>query len=240
MSRTITFLEASLSPLYATGRGVLEEVIVADRITEVISVSIVEDVSELRESMAKFFRCSPGFRCVSAYGTMETALRLLPADKPQVILMDINLAGKSGIECVSRLKPVMPDTQIVMLTVFEDSESIFQALSAGATGYLLKRLSPEKLLEAIRDVMAGGSPMSASIARKIVRSFQKPAPQVSKHDLSPREKQVLELLARGEGYKQIAGELGISIDTVRTYIRRIYEKLFVHTRTQAVAKYLAQ
>jgi DNA-binding NarL/FixJ family response regulator len=205
-----------------------------------ISVSIVEDVSDVRESMVRFFRCSPGFRCVSAYENVDTALRCLPKDNPQVILMDINLAGGSGIDCVSRLKPVMPDTQIVMLTVFEDSESIFQALSAGATGYLLKRLSPEKLLEAIREVVAGGSPMSASIARKIVRSFQKPAPRLpARAHFSPREKQVLDLLARGDGYKQIARELGISIDTVRTHIRRIYEKLFAHNRTEAVSKYLA-
>jgi DNA-binding NarL/FixJ family response regulator len=206
---------------------------------QMISVSIVEDVYELRESIAKFFRCSPGFRFVSAYDNVESALRCLPKDNPQVILMDINLAGKSGIECVSKLKPIMPETQIVMLTVFEDNDSIFQALSAGATGYLLKRQAPETLLKSIREVMMGGSPMSMSIARKIVRSFQKPLPQVTKLErLSPREEQVLELLARGEGYKQIAGELGISIDTVRTYIRRIYEKLFVHTRTQAVIKYL--
>jgi DNA-binding NarL/FixJ family response regulator len=241
MGRAKNIAERNVSPLYATDRGGVADAIVPPARTGVISVSIVEDDSELRESMANFFKCSPGFHCVSAYGSMEMALRHLPKDNPQVVLMDINLAGKSGIECVGRLKPMMPDTQIVMLTVFEDSESIFQALSAGASGYLLKRQSPGKLLEAISEVMTGGAPMSASIARKIVRSFQNPVPQVSKNDhLSRREKQVLDLLARGEGYKQIAADLGISIDTVRTYIRRIYEKLFVHTRTQAVAKYLAQ
>ncbi|HVY69141.1 MAG TPA: response regulator transcription factor [Verrucomicrobiae bacterium] len=230
-----------MSRFHATGTKPSRRATCSESKDRVISVSIVEDVSELRESMAKFFRCSTGFRFVSAYESVESALQGLPNDNPQVVLMDINLAGKSGIECVSRLKPLMPDTQIVMLTVFEDNESIFEALRAGATGYLLKRQAPEKLLEAIQEVMAGGSPMSTSIARKIVRSFQKPAPQGTDLDrLSPREKQVLDLLARGEGYKQIASELGISLDTVRTYIRRIYEKLFVHTRTQAVAKYLSR
>jgi DNA-binding NarL/FixJ family response regulator len=204
-----------------------------------ISVSIVEDVSELRASMVDFFECSPGFRCFSAYESAETALRHLPQDRPQVILMDINLSGMSGIECTARLKPLMPETQILMLTVFEDSESIFNALRAGATGYLLKRQPPGKLLEAISDVMAGGSPMSALIARKVVRSFQREvAPHSKLGQLSPRETEVVELLARGRAYKQIADELGISVTTVRTHIRRIYEKLHVHSGTEAVAKYL--
>jgi DNA-binding NarL/FixJ family response regulator len=153
--------------------------------------------------------------------------------------MDINLGGMSGIECVRQLKPKLPDSQVVMLTVFEDTEKIFNALTAGASGYLLKRMPPAKLLEAIREVMEGGSPMSAPIARKVVQLLRRvPAPSDQNADLSPREREVLENLAAGRAYKQISEQMGISIHTVRTYIRRIYEKLHVQSRTEAVAKYL--
>jgi DNA-binding NarL/FixJ family response regulator len=204
-----------------------------------ISVSIVDDEKELRDSIATFVNGTPGFRCVSAFDSAESALRGLRANKPDVVLMDINLGGMNGIECVQKLKVEAPGLQIIMLTVYEDTDQIFKALSAGATGYLLKRLSPAKLLQAIRDVHEGGSPMSGSIARKVVASFQKAVMAGEKHSsLSPRERMVLDCLAKGLTYKEIADQLGISIDTIRTYLRRIYEKLHVHSRTEAVAKYL--
>ena len=153
--------------------------------------------------------------------------------------MDINLPGMNGVECVRKLKAVLPATQVMMLTVYEDTEQIFRALAAGASGYLLKRLSPKKLLEAIEEVVAGGSPMSASIARKVVHSFKAaPARGDEASELSDRERAVLDGLAAGLAYKQIADQLGISIHTVRNYIRRIYEKLHVCSRTEAVAKFL--
>jgi DNA-binding NarL/FixJ family response regulator len=204
-----------------------------------ISVSIIDDEKELRESITTFINGSPGFRCVSAYGSANIALQRLPIDLPDVVLMDINMPGMNGIECVERLKAVMPNIQIVMLTVYEDTDQIFRALAAGATGYLLKRLSPPKLLQAIREVHAGGSPMSNSIARKVVASFQKAKKTDEKQPhLSPREQSVLDCLAKGLTYKQIADQLEISIDTIRTHLRRVYEKLHVQSRTEAVAKYL--
>ena len=204
-----------------------------------ISVSIVDDEKELRESIKTFVDGSPGFRCVSTYNNAAAALTGIPKENPDVVLMDINMTGMDGIECVERLKTVMPEIQIVMLTVYEDTDKIFKALSAGASGYLLKRSSPARLLEAIKEVQAGGSPMSSSIARKVVASFRKAAPVVEKEiHLSPREQTVLDCLAKGLTYKQIADQLGISIDTIRTYLRRIYEKLHVQSRTEAVAKYL--
>ena len=208
-----------------------------------ITVSIVDDEAKLRQSITTFINGSPGFKCVSSHGSAEAALQHLPADKPDVVLMDINMGGMSGIECVEKLKEISPEVQILMLTVYEDTEKIFRALAAGANGYLLKRSSPTKLLAAIREVHGGGSPMTSSIARKVVASFQK---QKASPDstgerpgqLSPREMAVLDGLARGWTYKQIASELDISIDTIRTYIRRVYEKLHVQSRTEAVAKYL--
>jgi len=204
-----------------------------------ISISIVDDEKELRESITTFVDGSPGFRCLSSYSNAVDALAALPKDRPDVVLMDINMAGMDGIECVERLKTIAPEMQIVMLTVYEDTDKIFNALSAGASGYLLKRSSPAKLLEAIKEVQAGGSPMSSSIARKVVASFRKAAPVATQQThLSPREQAVLDCLAKGLTYKQIADQLEISIDTIRTYLRRIYEKLHVQSRTEAVAKYL--
>ena len=205
------------------------------------SVSIVDDEDKLRQSIAAFLNSSPGFRCMSTFPSGETALEQLPAQWPDVVLMDIHLTGMSGIECTRQLKAMRPELQIVMLTIYEDPEQIFRALAAGATGYLLKRLPPAKLLEAIRDVQAGGSPMSHSIAHKVVTSFQKAGPvgeEMSR--LTSREQMVLDCLARGLTYKQTAEQLSISIDTVRTYVRRIYEKLHVQSRTEAVAKYSRQ
>ncbi|PWU21558.1 MAG: DNA-binding response regulator [Verrucomicrobia bacterium] len=204
-----------------------------------IKVSIVDDENDLRESIAAFVDAARGFRCISSYSSAEEALAHLPHDHPDVVLMDINLTGMSGIECVRQLKSHLGNTQIVMLTVFDDTNKIFSALAAGATGYLLKRSPPAKLLEAIREVHEGGSPMSALIARKVVQSLQTaPAPGAHDAELSPREREVVNGLAVGQAYKQIADHLGVSIHTVRNYIRRIYEKLHVQSRTEAVAKFL--
>jgi DNA-binding NarL/FixJ family response regulator len=203
------------------------------------SVSIVEDNDELRGTLARLIGREEGFKCVSHYPTAEAALTGLPNDRPEVVLMDINLPGMNGVECVRKLKQVLPETLVVMLTAYEDTENIFNALAAGASGYLLKRAPRAELLEAIREVCRGGSPMTPHIARKVVQSFQKPAPSAAPAEsLSPREQEVLDCLAQGFLYKEIAEKLGISYETVHTYIRRIYEKLQVRTRTEAVAKFL--
>jgi DNA-binding NarL/FixJ family response regulator len=204
-----------------------------------ITISIVDDQSELRDKIVAFLNAIAGFKCVATYASAHEALAGLPNVKPDVVLMDINLGAVNGIECVRQLKPKLPLSQIIILTVFEDTEKIFSALTAGASGYLLKRMPLPKLEEAIREVMEGGSPMSAPIAREVVRLLQRvPAPGDANAALSPREKEVLEKLAAGRTYKYICSEMGLSIHTVRTYIRRIYEKLHVQSRTEAVAKYL--
>ena len=203
-----------------------------------ITVSIVEDDDALRETLARYVN-TRGFRCLSAHGNAEEALREVPKFKPAVVLMDINLPRKSGIECVAELKKLTPASKCIILTSFEDTELIFHALAAGALGYLLKGVRPAKLLESIREVHEGGSPMSSQIARKVVASFQKPPRQgLAEAQLSDREQQVLDCLAKGLLYKQIAAHMGIGLGTVRTYTQRIYEKLHVHTRTEAVVKYL--
>jgi DNA-binding NarL/FixJ family response regulator len=207
-----------------------------------ISIAIVDDSADLRENIAGYLDLSPGFRCLKAYASAEAALAGLAQAHPDVVLMDINLGkrGMDGIECVRRLKAMHPGILIIMLTVFEDTEKIFAALAAGATGYLLKRLPPSELLEAIREVMAGGAPMSTSIALKVVQSFQtSPGHGTESAELSHREREVLNGLSRGLAYKQIADQLNVSIHTVRNYIRRIYEKLHVRSRTEAVAKFLS-
>jgi DNA-binding NarL/FixJ family response regulator len=206
-----------------------------------IAVSIVEDQAPLRKTLARVLARAEGFDCVSQYESAEAALEGLPRDKPGVVLMDINLPGMNGVECVRQLKSLLPEVLVIMLTVYEDTENIFNALAAGATGYLLKRTPRSELLEAIREVVRGGSPMTAHIARKVVQSFQKAAPEASPTDnLSQREQEVLDLLSQGFLYKEIADRLGISYETVHTYIRRIYEKLQVRTRTEAVAVFLRQ
>lgn len=206
-----------------------------------ITVSIVEDDAGVRSSLAKLIDSSAGFRCLSQHPTAENAMHELPKSNPDVILMDINLPGVSGVECVRRLKPILPGTQIIMLTVYQNTEHIFNALAAGATGYLLKQTPPAELLSAIRDVHGGGSPMSSHIARKIVQSFQRPVPAArDTENLSPRESEVLDLLAKGYLYKEIADKMGLSYATVHTHIRHIYEKLHVRSRTEAVARHLGQ
>jgi DNA-binding NarL/FixJ family response regulator len=203
-----------------------------------IKVSIVEDDPKAREILVDWINRAEGFRCVSNHGSGEDALAHIPEHKPNVVLMDINLPGMNGPECVRRLKPLLTEAQFLMLTVYEDSDHIFQALQAGATGYLLKQTQRAGLLAALREVNEGGSPMTANIARKVVKAFhQIAAPQPQAADLSARESEVLQLLAQGYLYKEIADTLGISLPTVNTYIRRIYEKLHVRSRAQAVARF---
>ena len=208
------------------------------------TVSIVEDNEQLRNTLARMISRAEGFQHLGDYGTAEAALEGIPKNVPNVVLMDINLPGMNGVECVRKLKLLAPATQVVMLTAYEDTENIFNSLAAGASGYLLKRSKSAEILEAIRDVQNGGSPMTTHIARKVVQSFQasaSAAPAAAaepSEELSPREQEVLDLLSQGFMYKEISDKLGISFETVRTYIRRIYEKLHVRTRTEAVAKAL--
>jgi len=204
-----------------------------------ITVSIVEDDGEARKLLAGWIKRAEGFQFVSDHCSAENALEVLPQEKPNVVLMDINLPGINGVECVRRLKPLLPASQFVMLTVYEDADHIFNALSAGATGYLLKQTPRSELLSALLEVSRGGSPMASNIARRVVQSFQEPShsPAPKEEELSGREQEVLNLLARGYLYKEIAESLNISVATVNTYIRRIYEKLHVRSRAQAVAKF---
>lgn len=205
-----------------------------------ISVAIVEDDVPAREILANWIRGADGFRLVGEYDEAESAIQDLPQKKPAVVLFDINLPGMNGIECVRQLKPRLPNTQFLMVTVYEDANHIFDALAVGASGYLLKQMRRNELLDALKDVHAGGSPMSSQIARKVVQSFRRNNNETNGGEiveLSPREREVLELLARGYLYKEIAEMLKISVQTVNTYIRRIYEKLHVRSRAQAVAKY---
>lgn len=203
-----------------------------------ISVCIVEDDAELRESVCSFLQGVPGIRCLAAYATAEEALKSIPALKPTVVLMDINLPVMSGIQCVEKLKQSDPRLQIMMFTVYEDSDQVFEALVAGASGYMLKSTPPEKLIEAIRELHTGGSPMSSHIARKVVQYFHRAPAAGDIASLSPREEEVLHHLAQGCLYKEIADRLSISIDTVRKHLNSIYAKLHVHSRTDAVVKYL--
>ncbi|HWY78515.1 MAG TPA: response regulator transcription factor [Verrucomicrobiae bacterium] len=208
-----------------------------------INVAIVEDDAKLRETLKRYLTAQPGFRCASAYPNAELALSGLPHVQPDVVLMDINLPGMNGIDCVSKLRATIPALKIIMLTVFEEDDQVFKALSAGAFGYLVKSSRPAKIIEAIREVHAGGSPMSGNIARKVVQSFQtqaaaQKAARLETDALSPREVEVLQALSKGQTYKQIAANLGISLGTVRTYIQRIYEKLHVHSHAEAVVKFV--
>src|SRR5579859_488136 len=203
-----------------------------------ITVAIVEDDAQTRKILAGWIHRAAGFRLMGEWGQAETAMAMLHKEPPDVVLMDINLPGISGVEAVKRLKPDLPQTQFVMLTVYEDSDHIYNALAAGATGYLLKQTPRQELLRALEDVQQGGSPMTSNIARMVVQSFRRQTdPPASGADLSPREQEVLDLLARGFLYKEIADRLNITVPTVNTYVRRMYEKLHVRSRAQAVAKY---
>jgi len=207
-------------------------------VKKTVNISIVDDDCELTDKIAAYLNNTANYRCLSTYFSAEEALAKLPKDRPDVVLMDINLGGMSGIECVRQLQPLLPGTPVVMLTVFEDTDKIMKAITAGASGYLLKRMPPSKLLDAIAEVLGGGSPMSAPVARKVIQLLKNmPVPDSAETELSERERQVLEAMAAGQFYKQIADQLGVSVHTVRSYIRRIYEKLHVRTRTEAVAKY---
>jgi DNA-binding NarL/FixJ family response regulator len=205
----------------------------------IIRIAIVEDDDWVRDGLADQIQEIAGFQCISRHRSAEDALRELPRQNPDVILMDINLPGLSGIECVRRLKDVLPTANILMLTVYEESEKIFDSLKAGANGYLLKRTPRKELMEAIAQVNAGGSPMSGLIARKVVQYFKQSATTSSELEtLSAREREILERLGEGEPYKIIADALRLSIDTVRMHVRGIYRKLHVHSRGEAVAKLL--
>jgi DNA-binding NarL/FixJ family response regulator len=204
-----------------------------------ITVYIVEDDKSLRDSIRRFINLNSGFQCPSVFSSAEEMLKSALDPRPDVVLMDINLPRMNGIDCVSRLKSLMPEVQIMMLTVYENSNRIFEALAAGASGFLVKNTPPDRLLEAIRDVANGGGPMSSHIARKVIQAFQpsqKGPP--NKETPTPREKEILELLSRGYPYKQIASELNLSIGTIQTHLSRIYKKLHVNCRTEAVVKYL--
>jgi DNA-binding NarL/FixJ family response regulator len=204
-----------------------------------ITVAIVEDDAGVRRSLEWLLKSSAEFLCVASCQSFEEALSVLPKAAPQVILMDIHLSNRSGIECAARIKEVLPATQVVMITVYGDAEKVFEALRAGASGYILKRTAPEKILQAIRDVHDGGVPMSAEIARKVLGAFREPAPApAEEQNLSRREQEVLELLSRGCANKEIADKLSISIETVTWHLRHIYSKLHVRSRTQAALKYL--
>ncbi|MFA5910137.1 MAG: response regulator transcription factor [Vicinamibacterales bacterium] len=201
-----------------------------------ITVGIVEDDAELRAAFARLVADADGMTCVGSYGSGEDALTALPAQPPTAVLMDINLPGMTGIECTRRLKDAAPGLHVVMLTTFDDSDRVFESLKAGAAGYVLKRAPRDEIVRALREVCEGGAPMSGAIARKVVQYFRQTqaAPEVG--TLTDRERAVLDALSEGQQYKEIADTLAISINTVRKYIRSIYEKLHVNTRTEAVRK----
>lgn len=206
-----------------------------------IQIAIVEDDAEIRATLSHWIRQSASCRLSKAFPHGELALAEIPELKPNVVLMDINLPGINGVECVRQLKAKMPEIQFIMLTVYEDSIRLFDSLAAGASGYLLKRTSKTELLSAIAEVNTGGSPMTPEIARRVVQFFRRaPEPASEMEKLSPREKDVLEQLSKGFRYKEIEDNLGISAGTLRTYIRNVYEKLHVHSRTEAVVKYLGR
>jgi DNA-binding NarL/FixJ family response regulator len=204
-----------------------------------ITVGIVEDNDTVRQTLSELIDAAPSFRCICACSTAKEAMGEIPRLRPEVVLMDIHLPGESGIACTARLKARMPEVQVIILTVYKDTELIFRALKAGASGYLLKRASTEEVLRAISEVKAGGAPMTGEIARLVVQSFQSVSTGgLKEQGLSPRELEILELLSEGITNKMIATRLGISSETVRTHLGRIYEKLHVHGRTEAVTRYL--
>jgi DNA-binding NarL/FixJ family response regulator len=207
-----------------------------------ISVCIVEDNKDIRQALEQIVSMSEGYQMSGAFPDAESALSGLPVVKPDIVLMDINLGGMSGIEVVQLLKPRFPDMLFMMCTVYEEDEQIFEALSAGANGYILKKTAPARLLEAIRELYEGGAPMSSQIARKVVAAFNKApkAPQNRLDSLSNRESEILVLLAKGLLYKEIAAQLNIAQETVRKHVYHIYEKLHVNNRVEAVNKYFGR
>lgn len=209
---------------------------------ENISVCIVEDNNDIRQALEQIIMMADGYRFAGSFVSAETAVTGIPKILPDVVLMDINLGGMSGIDCVRELKPHHPDILFMMCTVYEEDEKIFEALSAGANGYILKKTAPGKLLEAIRELAEGGAPMSSQIARKVVAAFQEKNTQSSGvlDALSNREHEILELLAKGMLYKEISTKLGIAQETVRKHVYHIYEKLHVTNRVEAVNKYFGR
>ncbi len=206
-----------------------------------IRIVLIEDAAPFARALEKFFRLDDsGIECAAIYPTAEEALRGIPMDPPELALVDVNLPGMNGIECVARLKALCPTVICLILTMYEDAPVIFDALKAGACGYLLKRTPPAEIAAAIVQARAGGSPMSPQIARQVVSFFHRSPSADGLAVLTAREREVLELLATGSLYKEIAGRLGLSLDTVRTHLRKIYEKLHVHSRTEAVLKYLGK
>lgn len=206
--------------------------------SRVIRVALVEDMAEVRDSWVRLIDGIPNFRCVCTCSSGEEALRKLPQEKVDVVLMDIQLPRMSGIACTARLKPLLPATQILILTVSADSDTVFRALEAGADGYLLKRSSPAELEAAVLDVIKGGVPMTSEIARRVIASFRRTTvPHDETTRLTPREEEILTLLARGFVTKEIASKLGVSYETVRDHLKHIYEKLHVHSRGEAVARF---
>ena len=202
------------------------------------TIAIVEDNKTIRESLVEFVQADPDCSCVCTCSSAEEALKIIPKHRPEIVLMDIQLPNLSGIECTARLKQLLPAVQIIMVTVYEDTDRIFKALRAGACGYLLKRCTPEELLSAIREVRQGGAPMSREIARKVIASFQEPLIAAAEvEDLSPREREILELLAAGFPNKEIAGRMGVTDGTVRWHLKHVYHKLHVRSRTEAALKF---
>ncbi|HEV7927543.1 MAG TPA: response regulator transcription factor [Verrucomicrobiae bacterium] len=203
-------------------------------------IAIVEDNKVIRESLMEFVQTDEECECVCVCATAEEALKEIPKHQPDIALMDIQLPDISGIECTVRLKQLLPSVQIIMVTVYEDTERIFKALRAGACGYLLKRCTPEELVSAIREVRQGGAPMSREIARKVILSFQEPVATTAEVEgLSPREREILELVAAGLPNKQIAARVGLTDGTVRWHLRHVYHKLHVRSRTEAALKFLS-
>jgi len=201
-------------------------------------IAIVEDSRVIRESLAEFVQTDPELRCVCACATAEEALQVIPGQQPEIVLMDIQLPKLSGIECAAQLKQLLPAIQIIMVTVYEDTDRIFKALRAGASGYLLKRCTAAELVAAIHEVRQGGAPMSREIARKVIFSFQEPVASAAEvAELSPREREILELLAAGHPNKTIADRLGLTDGTVRWHLRHVYDKLHVRSRTEAALKF---
>ncbi|MEO1261418.1 MAG: response regulator transcription factor [Bacteroidota bacterium] len=206
---------------------------------ETIKIAIVEDIKEFRTALQIMLNATPGFQCDLTYSNGESAVKDIPIQKPDIVLVDINLPGINGIQVMETLKKQYPKLQFMVLTVFEDDEKIFNALSAGASGYLLKSTPPTKIMDAIRELHDGGSPMSAQIARKVVASFQRPTREIAnpyEQMLTNRERQVLQLLSKGKLYKQIAADLHISLETVKSHCHNIYEKLHVTTKMEAINK----
>ncbi len=204
-----------------------------------IAVALVEDNPEIRRNLSRYIGEAPGYRCACACASGEEALRVIPQSPPDVVLMDIQMPGMSGIACTAALKKLLPSVPVMMLTVYEDNDAIFNALAAGASGYLLKRSAPAKLLESIKELHQGGAPMTSEIARRVIASFHKQKPDCHPQDkLTVREDEILQCLAKGYVTKEIADKLSVSYDTVRYHLKHIYDKLHVHSRTEAVIKYL--